>query len=197
MVTNPINMGIIEYLINSSILTPVNPVIAITTPETGERERPNEVASCIGSAIYNALTPICFVMLGTKGPKAYHEAYPLPNKITAPNIRHDIKIIVINTPPFNEAKKFATTFIPPIHFIDSANIPAEITIETVFAKHSPIAFKIISIPKPVSFKFLYLKNSNIKVTAKDNKLAVTTLIDTLGTKLKNATKNNGSAGKKI
>ena len=62
-----------EHLFTMSMISSsAMPEMAITTPATGDIQRPMPEDSCIGRAMVAVETPIWAVTSGTSGPKAYH-----------------------------------------------------------------------------------------------------------------------------
>ena len=130
-----------EHLFTMSMISSsAMPEMAITTPATGDIQRPMPEDSCIGRAMVAVETPIWAVTSGTSGPKAYQDALPEPSSMPAKNVIIDINAMVMMGALLTAARVLDMIVIPPNSLMASAKTAAPIRILTTFANEFPMAF---------------------------------------------------------
>ena len=155
-----------------SVVTPAISAVAIITPATGETVLPIDADNCIGKIIELLSIPKDFAILGTKGPKAKKDAFPLPISIDAKNI---IKVIITPIPTAPNPAFSATEIRPSIKpklINPFAKISAVIISVTTVLKILPIPFQKVFKESITALMFLVLINSKIIATNKLINIAV-------------------------
>ena len=66
-----------------NVVTPAISDTAIIIPATGETVLPIDADNCMGKIMIVLSTPNVLAILGTKGPKAKNDAFPLPIRMDA------------------------------------------------------------------------------------------------------------------
>ena len=146
--------------------------VAIMTPATGDTVLPIDADNCIGKMIELLSTPKDFAILGTKGPKAKKEAFPLPINIEARKIRIVITIPIPTAPKPNVCAIWIRPSIKPRLINPLAKISALMINVTTDLKMFPIPFQNMCKEANTCFMFFILMNSKIMAIKKLINIAV-------------------------